>query len=63
VQSLLKNHTWPGNVRELRKVIERVAVLNSETTITPQHHFMADGDGIIIVDEAIMGALVQKEMA
>jgi regulator of ribonuclease activity A len=31
-----------------------------EVTITPQHHFMADGDGIIIVDEATMHALAHK---
>jgi regulator of ribonuclease activity A len=34
-----------------------------QATITPQHHFMADGDGIIIVDEGIMGTLTRKATA
>ena len=32
---LLKNNNWNGNVRELRNVIERIAVLNLETIISP----------------------------
>ena len=32
---LLKNYDWNGNVRELRNVIERIAVLNLDTTISP----------------------------
>ncbi len=32
-----------------------------EVTITPQHHFMADGDGIIVVDETIMRSLTHPQ--
>ncbi len=31
----LKNYPWDGNVRELRNIVERVAVLSTETTIEP----------------------------
>ncbi len=34
---LLRRHAWPGNVRELRNVIERAAVMCSESTILPEH--------------------------
>ena len=34
---LLRRHTWPGNIRELRNVIERAAVMCSDSTILPEH--------------------------
>jgi two-component system response regulator AtoC len=34
---LLDRHAWPGNVRELRNVIERAAVMCTESTILPEH--------------------------
>jgi len=34
---LLRRHAWPGNVRELRNVIERAAVMCTESTILPEH--------------------------
>lgn len=34
---LLKNYSWPGNVRELKSTIERIALLNDEETIRPNH--------------------------
>ena len=33
----LVEYAWPGNVRELRHVIERVVLLHSSETITPEH--------------------------
>jgi DNA-binding NtrC family response regulator len=36
-QKLLLNYPWPGNVRELKNVIERVLILESGTTIKPEH--------------------------
>jgi two-component system, NtrC family, nitrogen regulation response regulator NtrX len=32
---ILKNYLWQGNVRELRNIIERVAVLSTDSTISP----------------------------
>ena len=32
---ILKNYFWQGNVRELRNIIERVAVLSTDSTISP----------------------------
>jgi DNA-binding NtrC family response regulator len=37
VFGLLRQHPWPGNVRELRNVMERAAVMCTETTILPEH--------------------------
>ena len=34
---LLTAYAWPGNVRELRNVIERIAILESDDMIGPQH--------------------------
>ena len=34
---LLRRHAWPGNIRELRNVIERAAVMCTESTILPEH--------------------------
>jgi two-component system response regulator AtoC len=34
---LLRRHVWPGNIRELRNVIERAAVMCTESTILPEH--------------------------
>ena len=34
---LLRRHAWPGNVRELRNVIERAAVMCTESAILPEH--------------------------
>jgi transcriptional regulator with PAS, ATPase and Fis domain len=36
-ERLLAAYAWPGNVRELRNVIERIAVLESDTLIQPHH--------------------------
>ena len=33
----LLDHRWPGNVRELMNVMERVALLTTETTVTAAH--------------------------
>src|SRR5260221_9516923 len=33
----LRLHTWPGNIRELRNVIERAAVMCTDSTILPEH--------------------------
>jgi two-component system response regulator AtoC len=33
----LRGHTWPGNVRELRNVIERAAVMCTDSVILPEH--------------------------
>jgi two-component system NtrC family response regulator len=30
---LLKNYTWPGNIRELENVIERITILNQQSTV------------------------------
>lgn len=34
---LLMQHTWPGNVRELENTIERVLVLNNDTSVKAKH--------------------------
>jgi DNA-binding NtrC family response regulator len=34
---LLTAYAWPGNVRELRNVVERIAILESDDMIGPQH--------------------------
>jgi DNA-binding NtrC family response regulator len=34
---LLRRHAWPGNVRELRNVIERAAVMCTESAVLPEH--------------------------
>lgn len=34
VYEALEGYSWPGNVRELRNVIERMAILTPEDTIT-----------------------------
>jgi len=34
---VLRRYAWPGNVRELRNVIERAAVMCSESAILPEH--------------------------
>ena len=34
---LLTAYGWPGNVRELRNVVERIAILESDDMIGPQH--------------------------
>jgi DNA-binding NtrC family response regulator len=31
----LKDYNWPGNIRELRNIVERVAVLSTDSTIEP----------------------------
>jgi two-component system, NtrC family, nitrogen regulation response regulator NtrX len=36
--SVLKQYHWPGNVRELRNVIERVVILNPQTTRIERKH-------------------------
>lgn len=32
--AVMMRHAWPGNVRELRNFIERIVIMNPETTIT-----------------------------
>jgi len=34
---VLRRYSWPGNIREFRNVIERAAVMCSESTILPEH--------------------------
>jgi DNA-binding NtrC family response regulator len=34
---LLRRYAWPGNVRELRNVMERAAVMCTETAVQPEH--------------------------
>jgi transcriptional regulator with PAS, ATPase and Fis domain len=34
---ILTNHNWPGNVRELRNTIERIVLLNNESSLQPYH--------------------------
>lgn len=34
---LLINYEWPGNVRELENTIERIVVLNNDSSIKPKH--------------------------
>lgn len=34
---LLRMHNWPGNVRELRNVMDRAAIICSDTEILPPH--------------------------
>ena len=34
---LLHRYAWPGNVRELRNVMERAAVMCTDSTILPEH--------------------------
>jgi two-component system response regulator AtoC len=36
-EKLLRSHDWQGNIRELKNVIERIVVLESVETITPEH--------------------------
>lgn len=33
---ILENYTWPGNIRELRNIVERLVILNTTSTITPE---------------------------
>ena len=33
---LLMRYHWPGNVRELRNVVERICIMHSQETITPE---------------------------
>jgi DNA-binding NtrC family response regulator len=33
---LLRDYSWPGNLRELRNVVERAAIVESGTSITPE---------------------------
>ncbi|MBT3379741.1 MAG: sigma-54-dependent Fis family transcriptional regulator [Lentisphaerae bacterium] len=36
--ALLKDHSWPGNVRELRNLMERIVVLNGDSSaLAPEH--------------------------
>lgn len=37
VMERLVNYSWPGNVRELRNVLERMAIVAQEGTISPEH--------------------------
>ncbi len=36
-ERLLVDYSWPGNARELKNVIERAIILESESTILPEH--------------------------
>ena len=36
-EELMKRYNWPGNVRELKNVIERIAILENQTLIEPEH--------------------------
>jgi regulator of ribonuclease activity A len=53
--------TCPRKSFEENPAEHDTALTIGQATITPKHHFMADGDGIIIVDEAIMQSLVRKQ--
>lgn len=35
-QSLLENYSWPGNVRELRNLMERLALVKADGTVTQE---------------------------
>ena len=37
VKHLLSGYAWPGNVRELRNVIERIAILEGDDVVRPEH--------------------------
>lgn len=40
-EQILLTHPWPGNVRELRNTLERVVLLEDETTVLGRHlHFL-----------------------
>ena len=34
---LLESYSWPGNVRELKNAIERIALLETDTVVKPDH--------------------------
>lgn len=34
--SIMKKYTWPGNIRELRNIVERVMIVSTEDSITPE---------------------------
>jgi regulator of ribonuclease activity A len=51
--------TCPRKSFETNPAQRDVSLKIGDATITPEHHFMADGDGVIIVDEAIMRSLTQ----
>jgi two-component system response regulator AtoC len=34
---LLEKYSWPGNIRELKNAIERIALLETDTIIKPEH--------------------------
>jgi transcriptional regulator with PAS, ATPase and Fis domain len=36
-EALLAAYPWPGNVRELRNVVERIAILETDDQIRPEH--------------------------
>ena len=36
-RKFLEEYAWPGNVRELRNIIERIALIETGDTITPDH--------------------------
>ncbi len=36
-EDLMRRYNWPGNVRELKNVIERIAILENQTLIEPEH--------------------------
>ncbi|MBR9980731.1 MAG: sigma-54-dependent Fis family transcriptional regulator [Desulfatitalea sp.] len=35
--ALLQAYAWPGNVRELKNLVERLAIMVADTSITPDH--------------------------
>jgi DNA-binding NtrC family response regulator len=40
-EQILLSHPWPGNVRELRNTLERVVLLENDTTVLGRHlHFL-----------------------
>ncbi len=60
-QKLLNSHDWPGNVRELENVIERAAILATETFIQESdlppfagNSHLPSSDTSLSLDEAIM---------
>lgn len=34
---VLEKYSWPGNIRELRNAIERIALLETDTVVKPEH--------------------------
>jgi two-component system nitrogen regulation response regulator NtrX len=58
----LKQYAWPGNVRELRNVVERILLLSSNETVTPEDARLALPSSLKVdfASEAGYGTLAQR---